>query len=176
MTCFVLTIAIKWSGALQKIVGGWSTYTISYLGSGLWFSPSFASADPSHTNTRGGLPDLVGDPNNVAGGQNFQHWFNEAAFAVPEAGHFGNALPFSLQSEHLDVHHISLIKDTPISDRVHFTFSTMISNMFNHPYLGPRSGNLGSSSGNTLSIPVGVFSSLERAASRQITFKGGFIF
>jgi hypothetical protein len=164
------------SGLTQTLVGGWSTYTISYFGSGFWFSPAFVSGDPSNTNTFGGLPDLLGDPHNVPGGRNFGQWFNRAAFAIPQPGHFGNAKPFSLESEPLNVHHLSILKDTALSERLHFRFATMISNIFNHPYLGPPGGNIESSNGSTLSTSVAVFSSLERAAPRQITFKGTIIF
>lgn len=164
-------------GLTQRAVGGWSLYSISNLGSGLWYSPSFTSVDSSHTNTFGGLPDRVGDPNSVPGGRNNNHWFNQAAFAVPQPGHFGNALPFSLQSEPLDVHHLSIIKEVPITDRVRFTFTTAFSNIFNHPYFSPPSGNIVvGNGGDAFFSQAGVFSSLERAAPRQITFKGGFTF
>ncbi len=164
------------SGVTQKLAGGWSTYAIAYWGSGLWFSPQFTTLDASNTNTLGGLPDRVGDPTHIPGGRNFEHWFNPAAFATPQTGSFGNALPFSLESQPLSVEHLSLIKDVAITEPVHFTLTTMFSNLFNHPYLGPPTGNIDSSSGNVLSLPVGVFSSLERAAPRQITFQGAITF
>jgi hypothetical protein len=168
------------SAPIQKFVGGWSIYTISYFGSGLWYSPFFPSVDTSNTNTRGGLPDLVGDPNAVPGGKNVDQFFNYAAFAPPKPGHFGNALPFSLQSQHLNVHHLSIVKEFPITERIHFTFTSAISNIFNHPYFYPPGGNISPSSGGNILASafgqVGVFSSLERAAPRQITFKGGFTF
>ncbi|MDW5265492.1 MAG: carboxypeptidase-like regulatory domain-containing protein, partial [Edaphobacter sp.] len=105
-------------GVMERAVGGWSTNVMTYLGSGEWFSPSFDSLDPSNTGTLGGLPDKVGDPNNVPGGKSKANWFNVAAFAVPQQGHFGNALPNSLESQRLYVTHISLIKAVPITERV----------------------------------------------------------
>src|SRR5882724_2850360 len=116
------------SGELvERAVGGWSTNVITYLGSGTWFSPSFNSSDPSNTGTVGGLPDLVGDPNKIQGGRGKTNWFNVAAFAVPQAGHFGNALPNSLESQHLYLTHISVIKVVPLTERIKFNFVTQIS-------------------------------------------------
>lgn len=86
-------------GISDRIVGGWSTSVVTFLASGLWFSPSFDSVDSSNTGTVGGLPDRIGDPNNVSGGKNINNWFNVAAFAVPQQGHSGNALPYSLEGQ-----------------------------------------------------------------------------
>lgn len=71
-----------------------------------------------------------------------------------------------------------MIRVVPITERIHFTLTSTVSNIFNHPYFYPPSGNIASGSGGeTLAFgQVGVFSSLERAAPRQITFKGGFTF
>jgi hypothetical protein len=37
----------------------------------------------ANTRTFGGLPNLIGDPNKVPGGESYHNWFNTAAFAVP---------------------------------------------------------------------------------------------
>jgi hypothetical protein len=146
------------------------------LASGLGFSPAFSGSDPSHTNTVGGLPDLVGDPNKVPGGKSYRNWFNTAAFAVPQAGHFGNARPHSLEGQHLYQTHISLTKSVPITDRVHFNFVTQISNIFNHPQFLNPSGNISVAGGNQFISQYGTFNSLESGQQRQITFLGGFSF
>lgn len=163
-------------GVMERAVGGWSTNVMTYLGSGEWFSPSFDSVDPSNTGTFGGLPDKVGDPNNVPGGKSKANWFNVAAFAVPQQGHFGNALPNSLESQRLYVTHISLIKAVPITERVKFNFVAQASNLFNHPYFLPPSGDISVEGGNQFTSQVDTFSSLEIAKPRQITFQGVFVF
>ena len=149
---------------------------ITYLASGLYYSPYFEGPDTSNTGTVGGLPDLVGNPNAVPGGKNINNWFNQAAFAAPQPGTFGNALPYSLESQNLYVTHLSAIKATPITERVNFTFTAQISNLFNHPQFLTPSGNVTNPGGNQFTSQFGTFDSLERAQARQITFQGGFTF
>jgi hypothetical protein len=163
-------------GAVDRIVGGWSTSVATFLASGLGFSPAFSGPDPSNTGTFGGLPDLVGDPNNIPGGKNYNNWFNTAAFAVPQAGHFGDARPNSLEGQHLYQTHLSLTKSVPITERIHFNFMTQISNIFNHPQFLTPSGNISVPGGNQFTSQYGVFDSLESGQVRQITFQGGFTF
>lgn len=161
---------------VNRAVGGWSTSVATYLASGLWFSPKFDGVDSSNTGTFGGLPDKVGDPTNVPGGKNKNNWFNVAAFAVPQPGHFGNALPNSLEGQHLYQTHVSLTKSTAITERVHFNFVMQVSNLFNHPQFLNPSGDISVAGGNQFTSQYGTFDSLESGQVRQITFLGGFTF
>jgi hypothetical protein len=161
---------------LDRAVGGWSTSVITYLASGLYFSPSFDSADPSNTGTFGGLPDKIGNPNNVPGGKSKTDWFNTAAFAVPQPGTFGNALPNSLESQNLYITHLSLTKSVPLTDWLHFQFVTQMSNLFNHPQFLSPSGDISAAGGNQFTSQFGTFDSLEGGQQRQITFQGAFTF
>jgi hypothetical protein len=161
---------------VDEVVGGWSTSVLTYMASGLGFSPAYSGADPSNTGTFGGLPDLVGNPYQIPGGQNYRNWFNTAAFAVPQAGHFGDARPNSLEGQHLYQTHLSVTKNMAITERVHFTFNTQISNIFNHPQFLTPSGNISVAGGNQFTSQYGTFSSLESGQHRQITFLGGFTF
>ena len=163
-------------GVVDHVVGGWSTSLITYLASGLWFSPSFDGADPSNTGTFGGLPDKVGNPNNVPGGKNRTNWFNTAAFAVPQPGTFGNALPNSLEGQNLYQVHLSFTKAIPITERIHFNFITQMSNLFNHPQFLVPSGDISVPGGNQFTSQFGTFDSLEAGQQRQITFQGAFTF
>jgi hypothetical protein len=164
------------SPLVDKAAGGWSLTSMTYMGSGYYFSPSYSGSDPSNTGTYGGLPDLVGNPNAVPGGKTVQESFNTAAFAVPQPGHFGNALPNSLENQDLYVTHLGILKITPITERVSFHFTTQISNLLNHPEFLPPSGNISVPGGAEYTSQTGVFSSLERATPRQITFQGAFRF
>ena len=161
---------------VQRFVGGWSVSAITYLASGLYFSPSYDGADSSNTGTVGGLPDLIGDPNKVPGGKSINNWFNQAAFAVPQPGTFGNALPNSLESQHLYQTQVSLTKTFNLTERVRFTFNSQISNLFNHPQFLSPSGDISVASGNQFTSQFGTFDSLETGQQRQITFLGGFSF
>ena len=161
---------------LDRAVGGWSTSVVTFLASGLWFSPSYDGSDPSNTGTFGGLPDLVGNPNAVPGGKSIGNWFNTAAFAVPQPGHFGDALPNSLESQNFYQTHVSLTKSVALSERVHFIFISQISNLFNHPQFLSPSGDISVPGGNQFTSQFGTFDSLESGQQRQITFLGGFTF
>jgi hypothetical protein len=161
---------------MDRLAGGWSMSVLTYLASGLGFSPQFSGSDPSNTSTFGGLPDLVGDPNHVPGGKNYYNWFNTAAFAAPASGTFGNARPNSLEGQHLYQTHLSVTKSVAITERVHFNFITQISNIFNHPQFLNPSGDISVAGGNEFTSQYGSFDSLESGQQRQITFLGGFTF
>lgn len=85
----------------------------------------------ANTSTFGGLPDLIGDPNKVPGGESYHTWFNTAAFAVPANYTFGNARPNSLEAQHLYqtlLHYQERGNHrTSVSQLI-----TQISNIFNH--------------------------------------------
>ncbi len=161
---------------VKRLVGGWSVSAVTYIASGLYFSPFFDGVDASNTGTVGGLPDRIGDPNKVPGGKSISNWFNQAAFAVPQSGHFGNALPNSLESQNLYQTQVSLTKSFAVTERVHFTFNSQISNLFNHPQFLNPSGDVSVAAGNQFTSQFGTFDSLETGQQRQITFQGGISF
>lgn len=161
---------------LELLLGNWKLYWISYLGSGAYFSPSFSGSSPSNTGVNGGLPDLVGDPNNVPGGRNYKMWFNPAAFAVPPSGRFGSALPNSLTGQPLNTHHVSIAKRFRIRERLSYTFTAAVSNVFNHPAFNAPLANISVAGVGAFTSTVGVFQSNERAGARQMTLKGRFEF
>lgn len=158
------------------ILSNWQLYSISYLGTGTYFSPSFSGSSPSNTGVNGGLPDRIGDPYNVLGGRNYNLWFNPAAFAVPPVGRFGDALPNSLVGQPLNVHHLSIAKSFRITERVTYTFTAAISNLFNHPTFNTPLANISAAGTGSFTSTVGVFGSNERAGPRQIALKARFEF
>jgi hypothetical protein len=159
---------------VDMAIGHWQLYWLSYLGSGSFFSPAYSGSSPSNTGVAGGLPDLVGDPNAI--NKTVNQWFDPKAFAVPPAGRFGNALPNSLVSQPLNVHHLSLIKKFPIKDRLTFTLTGAVSNLFNHATFNNPLSNISVAGAGSFTSTVGVFSSNERGAYRQMTLKGRFDF
>jgi hypothetical protein len=155
-------------------IGHWQLYWLSYVASGLFFSPTYSGASPSNTGVNGGLPDLVGDPYGIPRTKN--QWFDGRAYAIPQPGRFGNALPNSLESQPLNVHHLSLIKKFPIRERLSFTLTAAISNLFNHATFNNPLNNISVAGTGAFTSTVGVFSSNERGAFRQMTLKGRFDF
>jgi hypothetical protein len=162
------------SKLVDTIVGNWQVYWLSYLASGFFFSPAFSGSSPSNTGVNGGLPDLVGDPSGIP--RSVNQWFDPKAFAVPPAGRFGNALPNSLVSQPLNVHHLSLIRKFPIKERLSFTLTAAISNIFNHATFNNPLSNISVAGAGAFTSTVGVFSSNERGAYRQMALKGRFDF
>jgi hypothetical protein len=128
--------------AVDRVLGGWTLSTISYLSSGFFFSPSFSGSDPSNTNTVGGLPDRIGNGNLPSGERSYTRWFDATAFRVPAAGGFGNSGPNVLVSQGLNVHHLGLAKQFRITERVSTTFTGQISDIFNTPHFNNPTSNV----------------------------------
>jgi hypothetical protein len=145
---------------------------VTYLQTGQYFSPTFSGSDPSNTNTRGGFPDRVCNGNLPPGQRSINRWFDASCFAVPPAGRFGNSGANILEGPGIQVHNLTLLKRFPLTERVHFDFMGMISNLFNHPnFLFPA---------RNISVPGGVgvigetygLYSGERAGQRMVELRG----
>jgi hypothetical protein len=126
---------------VDKILGGWTTRFISTIASPTYVSPSYGGSDPSGTNTVGGLPDAISSPY-ANFNRTINQWFNPAAYAAPQKGHFGNASPNSLEGYGINVQHISLAKGFQITERLRATFTGSFSNMFNHPHFNAINTNI----------------------------------
>jgi hypothetical protein len=163
------------SPLIDRLVGGWSVSTISYFGSGTWFSPSFSGADPSNTGTFGGVPDRVGPGNLPSDQRSPDRWFDPGDFAVPPAGRFGNAGLNFLEGDGLHAHHLSVSKDTRLAGDARFTFSITASNVFNQVHFNDPAANISTASAGRISGVMSDFQP-ERAGRRMITLKGIFRF
>jgi len=127
---------------VDRVLGGWTVSSISYITSGFFFSPGFSGSDPSNTNTVGGLPDRIADGNLPSGDRSYTRWFDASAFRVPQAGAFGNSAPNVLVGQGINVHHLGLAKRFPIKERFAATFTGQISDLFNSPHFNEPSGNI----------------------------------
>ena len=159
-------------GAADQVIGGWRLVWVTYLQTGQYFSPTFSGSDPSNTNTRSGLPDRICDGNLPTEQRSINGWFDASCFAVPPAGRFGNSGANSLEGPGIQVHNVTLLKRFRITERVHFDFMGLISNVFNHAnFLFPA---------NNISVPGGVgvigetygLYSGERAGQRMVEVRG----
>jgi hypothetical protein len=156
---------------VQAVLGNWQLYFITFFGSSLFYSPSFSGTNPSNTGVSGGLPDLIGNPVPANGGS-YTAWWNEAAFALPAAGRFGNALPYSLEGQPLNVQHLSIVKRFRITDRVSYTATAEASNLLNDPQFYGVQSNISTPGFGAFTSTFGLQTSNEAAAQRQITFSG----
>ncbi|MBK9168499.1 MAG: carboxypeptidase regulatory-like domain-containing protein [Bryobacterales bacterium] len=154
---------------IDLVLGGWQMSTISYFQSGQYFSPSFTGADPSRTNTFGGLPDRVGDGNLPRGDRDISRWFDASAFVAPPAGRFGNSGVNVLQGPGMNLHHLSLIKEFALTERVMFNFQGMFSNVFNTPHFAfPNTNITVPGQVSRIGAMMGGDGGRERSASREI--------
>ena len=127
---------------VNTLIGGWNLQTISYFGTGQYFSPAFNGTNPSNTNTSGGLPDRIADGNKPSDQRTKTQWFDPTAFKVPAPGHFGNSGINILEGQGLNVHHLSVAKTFPFTERWKMTFTGEISNLFNHPHFNNPNNNI----------------------------------
>src|SRR6266478_2634741 len=133
-------------GAVNQVIGGWKLYWISFLQTGQYFSPGFSGSDPSNTNTFGCLPHRIANGNLATDQRTVDRWFNVGAYAIPgcpnadpacsspaSIGRLGNSGINVLEGPGLSSHSVSLAKRFRMSERLHFDFMAMVSNLFNHP-------------------------------------------
>ena len=120
-------------GPAEHVLGGWKFAWANIMQTGQYFTPSYAGADPSNTNTSGGLPDRISSGNLPTSERSLYRWFDVGAFARPPAGRFGNSGVNVLQGPGMVSHNVSLFKRFQVTERVHMDFMAMISNLFNHP-------------------------------------------
>ena len=159
-------------GAANQVIGGWKLVWVSYLQNGQYFSPSFSGNDPSNTSTFGGMPDRICNGNLPPGQRSVNGWFDASCFAEPPAGRFGNSGANILEGPGMHVHNLTLLKRFPITERVHFDFMGMISNILNHPnFLFPASDISDKVGVGVIGETYGLYSG-ERAGQRMVEVRG----
>jgi hypothetical protein len=166
-------------GAVNHILGGWTLFYLSYFQTGSFFTPRYDGADPSNTNTFGGLPDRIGDGNLPPDQRRLDRWFDVTAFAPPAPGRFGNSGVNILEGPGLNVHHLSVSKEFRLTERFRFQYMLAISNLFNHPNFHFPNANI-SAPGQAGVIGAtyggGDTFNLEKAANRRMETRLRFVF
>jgi hypothetical protein len=124
---------------LDTVIGGWQAASTIIIQSGQPFTPTIAGADGalslSDPNTHyTWYPNLVGNP--VLSGRGTEHWFNEAAFAIPAQATFGNAHRNQLVSPGFNRVNISVGKSFRIYEQYRLQIRADANNAFNHPSFG----------------------------------------
>jgi hypothetical protein len=161
---------------VQHVIGGWRAVWVAYMQTGQYFSPSFSGADPSNTNTFGGIPDRVCNGNLPSGERTIDHWFDTSCFVVPPAGRFGNSGSNVLEGPGLHVHNLTLSKRFAITERMHFDFMTLVANIFNHPnFFAPAANISVPGEAGVVGETHGLYSG-ERAGPRMIEFRARLAF
>jgi hypothetical protein len=154
-------------GAANGLVGGWELSGIGTFESGRPFTV-LISQDRSNTGGSSiDRPILIGNPNQIAGGQTPDHWFNTAAFALPAFGTEGNVGRNTLVGPAFHEFDFSLIKNTSIREGKNVQFRAEIFNLLNHPNFDLPNNTIDSAQAG------GIFTA---EASRQIQLGLKFIF
>jgi hypothetical protein len=91
-------------------------------------------------------------------------------------GRFGNAGLNTLIGPRLNVHHLSIAKNFPVSERVGMTFTTAISDLFNHPHFYDPDTYINNQQDVGQLIYARADYEPEKAGHRQISFKLRFEF
>lgn len=128
--------------AVEFALGRWQTQTVHYFQSGQYFSPSFAGTDPSNTNSFGGNPDRVGNGNFSPSQRKVGGWFDPTAFAVPPAGRYGNTGVNILEGPGMNLHHLAVVKEFPVTEKWKVLFQANIADIFNTPHYAFPQANI----------------------------------
>lgn len=95
--------------------------------------------------------------------------------APSDVGRYGNAHANTLLGPRLDVHHLSVFKSFPIAEKVNATFTSEISDIFNHPLFYDPDTYINAPDVGQLVYARGDYEP-EKAGHRQISFKLRFEF
>ncbi|HEV8590969.1 MAG TPA: hypothetical protein VGQ55_02625, partial [Pyrinomonadaceae bacterium] len=176
------------NSAIDTILGGWKLQTVSYFGSGKYFTPYDCGHNQTLYGSFDGIygggcirPDAVSDGNLPRDERTVNRWFDYTAFATPSPGTYGNAKTNSLVGPGLHVHHLSLAKTFAFSERFRLTYTASISNIFNTPNFYQPDGDLycaeGDYCGATLYYTLGVGGGApENGGHRTVAMKLKFDF
>jgi hypothetical protein len=120
------------SGAVDKLVSGWSINAIATIHSGFPFTPELTFNPSNNGNERNPIrPSLnpAFDGKIILSSPN--GWFDPSAFVVPRNGTLGNLGRNILDGPGLSEVDLSLVKDTKLSERLDLQFRAEAFNLFN---------------------------------------------
>jgi hypothetical protein len=150
---------------LDELVGGWQLASTIVVQSGQPFTAVMASGTNSYSlggNNFRWFPNVVGNPKLQNRGP--KQWFNEAAFAAPDPGTFGDERRNQLTGPAFSLVNLSLGKTFAVTEAVHVQVRADANNAFNHPSFNlpnqeltvcPSSGTLPSGCGGYGAIATG---------------------
>jgi hypothetical protein len=112
---------------------------ITYLRTGVPFSVGFNATQPGW---RGGRADVVSVGNLPRGERSIDRWFDPSGYRVPAPFTWGNSARNHLFGPGDIVFDVSILKNTPITERVTTQFRAEFFNMPNHPNFGNPGANI----------------------------------
>ncbi len=162
------------TGAAGKLVSGWQVNVITTLLSGFPFTPVIGANRSGDADTRNpdrpSLNPAFSGP--IVLGQPGQ-WFNPNAFVLPAFGTYGNLGRGVFTGPGLADLDLSILKNTPISEKTSLQFRAEFFNIVNHPNFA--SPNATVFSGTAANASAGLITTLA-TTPRQIQFGLKLIF
>ncbi len=98
--------------------------------------------------------------------------FDASAFVVPPRGRFGNSGVNILESRGLNLHHLSVVKEFRVTEKLKVNYQAMITDIFNTPHFAFPAANIsvpGQVARSTSLIAGGA--ARELSGSRQIQMR-----
>ncbi len=179
------------TGFTNRAISGWSLSTIASLFTGFPFSPQLGynptgsgdSRNPVRPNLNPAFTGALYAKGSTA--QKVTQYFNPAAFSAPAYGTIGNVGRDSLTGPGYADWDLSLLKSTPITERVHLQFRAEFFNILNHTNLqlpnevvystGPTQGTVANQTAEATLGSPGVISATANT-SRQIQLAAKIVF
>ena len=157
-------------GWREKLAGGWIVSAIETLHSGFPFTPQLGFNPTNNGDSRNPIrpswnPAFTGP---VIIGSATQY-FNPNAFVLPPAGTYGNVKRDSLIGPGTAELDLSLIKNTPLTERCKMQFRAEFFNLLNHTNFGTPNTIVFASASPTPSPTAGLITATS-TTSRQIQF------
>lgn len=145
----------------DRLIGGWQISGAYLADTGDYLTPMFSGPDPSNTNQFSGEADRVGNPTLQNGQRSINHWFNTAAYTVPQNGTFGNAGYGSIEGPSVNTVNLALFKTFPLYHETHLEIRGSFTNVLNHTNFGDpdatitdtAAGTITSTTTNTFGAP-----------------------
>lgn len=152
----------------NRYLGGWQLSALINAQTGNWLTPIYTGADPSHTNTTTGRPDVISTTLNNPHSVN--RWFDSSAFAIPSAnaGRFGNAGRGIIEGPGFLIGNLGLMKSIRMERYGALQLSVSFQNVMNHTNLGdPVAGS------GTSTVLVGSSSSVGKITQTNLFPQAG---
>jgi hypothetical protein len=121
------------SALLDAVIGGWQASGTFVLSSGFPFTPT-VDGNNSFSQAGDWYPNQIGNPRPRH--RSIDQWFDPTAYALPQAGTFGNMRRNSVYSPGINVVNLSAGKSFPLGDRFNLQIRADTTNAFNHPSFG----------------------------------------
>lgn len=153
------------AGSLNRVVGGWQLSGITYLRTGTPFSVGFSATQPGWIANRANVSNVG---NLSRSERNINRWFDASGYTIPAPFTYGNSARNLLFGPGDIVFDVSVLKDTPITEKVKLQLRFEFFNMPNHTNLG--------NPGSNISAPGSVGRITSAGDPRQIQFGAKVLF